>query len=114
VCMKDSMIYKLVFYPISAEYIPDDWQTIKESLRSIGFIGKAIEDRQTTYLVGERFLQLITFLGCSPQIQLAPEAGTIEKFCYIGMSDFQESVHFKSFSRDVGARCPKCRKKFDV
>ena len=119
--MSENKSYKLVLYPKSVDYILNDWQKIKSTLENIGFIGDLIgnrNDKQENYFVGENFLSLITFLGCSPDIQIDPE-GDSDKFCRIVFSDLQNPVQspvqspvqFRFFERDVAASCPKCKGK---
>lgn len=111
--MSDNVIYKLVLYPTNTEYVPDDWGCIKLGLEKLGFIGGAIPLGDENYYVGDRFLQLITFLGCSPQIQIEPTSQKEpddDKFCRVVLSKASDNIQFKYFSRDVAARCPKCRK----
>jgi len=111
--MPENNIYKLVLYPKSVGYILNDWQKIKSTLENVGFIGNHI-DKQENYFVGANFLSLITFLGCSPDIQIEPE-GDSDKFCRIVFSDLQSPVQspvqFRFFERDVAASCPKCKGK---
>ena len=109
--MPNKKVYKLVLYPVNTEYTPINWLSIKSSLEKVGFIGSAISENSECNFVGERFLQLITFLGCSPEIQLEPEDGNDNNFCRIEFSDLSNNVQFRYFERDISARCPKCRKK---
>ena len=108
--MSDSKIYKLVLYPINVGYRPENWNNIQVNLARSGFIGSLIPSKDKCFFVGERFLQLITFLGCSPDIQLSPEDGDDDKYCRVELSDLSDELSFRYFERDVSARCPNCRK----
>jgi len=112
--MTDKAIYKLTLHPVNSEYTPNNWVDIAQNLAQAGFIGNSIQSESESYYVGENFLQLITFLGCSPNIQIEPEEGNSHNFCQIVMSELNERVQFRYSPRDIAARCPKCRKKLDL
>ena len=111
--MADKIIHKLVLYPVNTDYMPENWMNIKLSLAQAGFIGKSISLENESYYVGDNFLKLITFLGCSPYIQIEPEEGASDSFCCIVLSDLSNEICFRFLARDVTARCPKCRKNLD-
>jgi len=111
--MADKIIYKLILYPVSTDYVPKSWVNIKLSLNQAGFIGKSISSINESYYVGDNFLQLITFLGCSPHIQIEPEDDNNDSYCRIVLSELNDNIDFRFLARDVIARCPKCRKKLD-
>jgi len=111
--MVNKTVYKLVLYPENVEYAPKDWTQIKDKLLELGFIGKPLIGSELQFLVGDEFLQLITFLGCSPQIQLEPDETGEQNHCYVALSDISEVPKFRTLARDVAVRCPDCRKKID-
>ena len=57
--------------------------TLEARLREIGLIGQRHRGQTDTFLPGDRFLQLITFLGCSPHLRLAPDNPDDENFCQV-------------------------------
>jgi len=62
------------------------------------------------YLVGERFFDQVSFLGCSPRIGLAPpelggEEG--EEFCHIGI-DCSDEVKFLGGDNVRAPQCTQC------
>ncbi len=61
------------------------------------------------YLAGDKFLGLITFLGCSPNINLAPIAG--EQHCYISFIAPTEHAECLGFTQTVNPKCPNCKKR---
>ena len=82
--------------------------SLTRSLRELGLTGEPFHlDGHTHYRAGERFLELVTFLGCSPRVVLDPDAG--EDFCHI-------RIHASETTRRLGRprfnppRCPACRK----
>ncbi len=109
--------HKLILLPTDPDCTPVTIPALAGALRSIGLIGAAREINGTTfYPTGEQFLQLITFLGCSPTIELEPPddrqalaAGSRDgRFCHV----FLESSDVLRFRSDPGTptpRCPQCR-----
>jgi len=114
-------VYRLVLHPQDANYAPASAETIQTLLQDIGFIGKASINpaasslnsgiQPQTFLVGEKFLQLLTFMGCSPNINLAPTDEADQDFCHIALSSIYTHPQFRSHERDVFARCPECGRR---
>lgn len=108
------MSASLVLHVRDPAYVPASVAAMERVLTQVGLIGQAWGDaRQHRYLIGERFLQLVTFLGCAPAIELEPPANGNAEFCYVGLSDIYASPRFFADSQDVLPRCPHCRKRFD-
>ena len=107
------MSASLVLYVRDPAYVPASVAEIEQALRQVGLIGQGWGDRsQRRYLIGEHFLQLVTFLGCAPAIELDPPANGDSGFCHVGISDIYPSTRFKADNRDVLPRCPHCRKRY--
>jgi hypothetical protein len=86
-------------------------------LQAIGLIGLPREvNKRTFYPTGDRFLQLVSFLGCSPHIELDPPADPARlaadsaagKFCHVYLTR-SETLQFRSDPRTPTPRCPHCR-----
>lgn len=75
-----------------------------EPLRDIGLISQLHDDQSNDYLVGEGFVSLVSFLGCSPDIALTPDEGT--RYCYVCLHD---STSAPTLYRGVNTRPPHCR-----
>ncbi len=107
------MSARLILHVRDSAYVPADIVQLAQQLREIGLIGKPWgEDSQQRYLIGERFLQLVTFLGCAPAIELEPSADAHTEFCHIGISPLYPVPRFLADSQGVLPRCPHCRKRF--
>jgi hypothetical protein len=80
------------------------------TLRDLGLIGRLTASEDVAeFQAGERFLKLVTFLGCSPQIVLDPElAGAGQALCYIRLISYREVTLLTGKSKPA-VRCPKCR-----
>jgi hypothetical protein len=106
----------LVICPEDPECPPPSIEHLASFLTSVGLTGKAqAQDVYTPkhqYMAGERFLDLIAFLGCSPNIKLEPDKEH-QSFCHINIVVNQgESILFKQGRQTTPPRCPGCRKPF--
>jgi hypothetical protein len=114
--------------PVSAHKLllcPDDpgcpeiaTAVLADHLQAIGLAGNAVSlGAETIYPTGERFLQLVTFLGCSPAIELdlpdAPDvleaACAAGQVCHIRISRSGRRLRFRAGNRPAAPRCPACR-----
>ena len=105
-------IYRLVLHPKMTGYAPESWDEILEALAESKFVGDAYSvDTQQRYYIGDQFLKMLSFMGCSPHIEIEPtEPGSID-FCHIALSDISSTVLFRHHERDVFARCPECGRR---
>ena len=106
------MSAQLILHVRDPAYVPESVAQIEKILREVGLIGKPWGDAsEQRYLIGERFLQLVTFLGCAPAIELEPPTNGDTEFCHLGISQFYSSARFMADSQGVLPRCPHCRKR---
>ena len=90
------------------EFMPDFNEVIHIS-DSMGFIGKKNPHEEASYLTGNSFLQLITFMGCSPHIRFEPLSPDDNDYCHIRFLRFDKPTLLASDnSRTPG--CSHCRK----
>jgi hypothetical protein len=88
------------------------WDALIARLREVEFLDKPLNNKhQNRFLVGERFLQNITFMGCSPAVELSPPTDGSLDFCHIHFREIYPEPRFRSASQNVFARCPQCRKR---
>ncbi|MGD2056070.1 MAG: hypothetical protein PVJ15_04615 [Gammaproteobacteria bacterium] len=92
--------------------------TLVATLQSLGLAGAPFRlPRGIGYRAGERFLQLITFLGCSPAIELELPQDATERaracetgrVCHLRLSQSHEGIRFRADDRIPAPRCPQCR-----
>ena len=104
-------ISRLVIYPDDCNFIPQSRNDIQQALKEIGFIGDALtsNDDRLRFLIGDQFLNFITFLGCSPAIEIEPLADGSEDFCHVHISPIHQQTEFISDAAGKGPRCPHCR-----
>jgi len=76
-------------------------------LSEAGFLGPPLEGCRAGFAVGERFLQLVIFAGCSVQIQLSPMGDS--PFCHIRFTGPFRRPVFLSGRNTRPPRCRNCR-----
>jgi hypothetical protein len=112
-------VHKLVLYPSHVESPAVDNETLVAALQTTGLIDAPVcQDPSTGYRAGERFLQLITFLGCAPAIELDPPTDPAEcaracangSLCHIRLLPEETHLRFRGDNRLPAPRCPRCRK----
>lgn len=109
-------VHKLLLVPADRSILLDQ-STLTDTLTTIGLIGNKLSiDKPPAYQAGEKFLQLITFLGCSPSIQIDPPANMNElaqacqtgKLCHVRLVCNSKSLRYRC-NTGVIPRCPHCR-----
>ena len=72
---------------------------------------KGLIDQQQdndSYLCGENFTQLITFMGCSPYLVFEPPADGTDKYCHIYIRQYP-NIQLFTGQQTAPPRCPECR-----
>lgn len=99
----------LVFHPTDPTFKPAALAKLVSSLQQHGFIGERWQATSgERYLIGDKFLSLVTFMGCSPYIALEPPQHG-EDFCHIEISAIYDQLQFILGSPHPVSRCPQCR-----
>jgi hypothetical protein len=114
--MTHQKIHKLVLHPLHGKFGLTSWNELIARLQEVAFLDEQLDSPLDTkdpnrFLVGERFLQYITFMGCSPSLELSPPAGGSMDYCHIHFSTITPEPRFRNASHNVFARCPHCRKR---
>ncbi|TNG00502.1 MAG: hypothetical protein EP297_03625 [Gammaproteobacteria bacterium] len=91
----------------------EDHRQLLDPLTSSGFIGECFHEEAEfqDHVVGSAFLELVTFLGCSPNISLAPQDDTGQGFCFIRLHKFNVLPRLFSGSNSVAPHCKRCHQK---
>ncbi len=109
--------HKLILLPSDPDCAVVRADRLATELQAIGLIGPPRKLHNDIYFpVGEHFLQLIIFLGCSPMIELQPPSDPVTlaadsangKFCHVFLSS-SETLRFRSDPHTPVPRCPACR-----
>lgn len=96
---------RLVFHPQQLSDTPADMDQLLNTLLDMGLIGEKQADN--AYLPGSEFLQLLSFLGCSPHIHLHPNDG--HPWCYLQINPPTDSALCLGYTVSVVPRCPACQ-----
>jgi len=103
-------IYSLALYPQTEEFSILDIENLTAYLLDIGLLGEVFQcNAEQRYRLGERFYQLLSFMGCAPALKLEPDSPADVKFCHIRFTKSPQS-EFYCLRPDVKARCPHCHK----
>ncbi len=103
-------IGKLILHSSSAESPLLEAEPLISHLQEIGLLGLPVEEGQHRFLTGECFLQLISFVGCSTNVCLAPNTDRDGGFCHLtidGPFDQPRLLHDENIRPP---RCPVCGK----
>lgn len=99
----------MLFFPAAADQtIPNS--LIISTLADIQFI-EPLTGNTTQYLAGERFLNLLTFLGCSPDINLTPGSASDNNHCLIRILDTSTAPKCLGLTQNAHPKCPHCKKR---
>ena len=72
----------------------------------MGLIGSGINGSAKDYLPGDRFIDHISFLGCSPHVALTPEEG--EHYCYVRFPSVTTNLVLHFGTNTQPPRCRQC------
>lgn len=100
---------RLVLTPQDPYLLPAEPKAIIAGLQGIGLVAQALETGPG-YLLGDRFMQLVTFMGCSPFIRLEPDASA-EPFCHLLLHGPHERPRLLTGKNTRPPRCGACRKR---
>lgn len=102
---------KLVLLPVDPDWEPGI-QHLPEVTRDIGLSGKTFPSGSgvSCAFIGDSFLQLVIFLGCSPRIEIDAPADGSENFCHLRFPEIPRQPVLRYGNNTRPARCPNCRK----
>lgn len=107
--------HKLLLVPTDRSALLDR-KKLTNALTAIGLITSKLSiNEPQAYQTGESFMQLVTFLGCSPNIQLDPPENRNEltrvcqngELCHVRLVCGNKTLSFR-FNTGALPRCPAC------
>ena len=100
----------LYLHPANPIWQPAGHNSVLDTLRDAGLIGPPTARTDTDeFLAGDRFMERVMFLGCSPQLVLEPsQVGDGQQLCSIRLRRYKE-VRFLCSTRHLAVRCDGCR-----
>jgi len=97
---------RLLLSPQDPFLLPEQ-ASLATTLSEAGLLGTPLEGHTNAFAVGERFLQLVIFAGCSVRIELSPMGEA--PFCHVRFTGpFRQPV-FLSGRNTRPPRCRSCR-----
>lgn len=105
-------INKLILHPEEPNWLPSSTEAVQSVLLEQQFIGQSFEyNGQSHFYAGDRYLQLISYLGCSPYVNLDSESNMDDHdACHVVITPATDSANFLGGDNVVTPRCPHCRK----
>ena len=70
--------------------------------------GNIMGGEEKRFYCGDNFVQLITFMGCSPHLVFEPPADGSDNFCHVKIQTSKQPVLFTG-QQTAPPRCPSCR-----
>lgn len=98
----------LVIYPTNPNWIADDPEALIKVLQEAGLAGDSLNKDEKSFLVGEKFLDHISFMGCSPSIKLENETND-GKFTFVRITT-TPTITALIGKHSFSPHCPHCKK----
>lgn len=98
----------LVLHPLDPEWAAPSLTGLRQALENLGLLG---EERQPSeFLAGSEYLNLVTYLGCSPQISL----GEAEAATRIYLHEPDALPRLNAGANIKTSRCKACRQTIEL
>lgn len=105
---------RLFLYCTDLEYFPGNLSGFIRQCQENGLLsGRDNNLHENDYRVGEKFLQHISFLGCSPYLKTEPEHEHDQNYCYVHIS-VPGVIRFISGKHPKPPSCPGCKKRLNT
>ncbi len=111
--MTEKPVRKLVLHARSPQHLPGSRDVLSAALVELGLIGDPLANGDMAFHSGDRFLDLVTFLGCSPDVRLEPgndQQSASGEFCHVRFPPWTDTPRLRVGAMSKPPRCPACRK----
>ena len=98
----------LVIYPTNPNWTPDNPELLLKTLQEVGLAGEILDKNENSFLVGKKFLNHISFMGCSPNIKFDNENND-GKFTFIRIT-IKKNITALTGKHNFAPHCPQCKK----
>ncbi|MCW8830686.1 MAG: hypothetical protein OQK32_04100 [Gammaproteobacteria bacterium] len=98
----------LVIHPTEPDWTPDDPEVLIKFLQEAELAGNTLNNDKNSFLVGEKFLDHISFMGCSPNIKLEDESSN-GKFTFVRITT-TKNITTLTGKHSFAPHCPHCKK----
>ena len=100
----------LYLCPQQADFSITDTPDLVPELQKIGLLAQQINPHDNNhYFTGDRFLDYIAYMGCSPAIQFEASKNN-EDYCFIRLHSYRSAKLINSLVQTRAPHCPVCRK----
>lgn len=84
---------------------------IEGFLRTIALIAAPLNRQglDHSFYVGKRFLEYVSFLGCSPNLKFSPSSDNDLSFCHIQLIQNPLQTVYRTSKQTRAPQCPNCR-----
>lgn len=96
---------QLVLSSLDQMFVPESFEDWIEALQKTEFVGEMCLPQR--YRVGECFLDGVTFLGCSPELQFEPREDL--RFCHFYLPAPTEQPRAWAHHHLPASKCPQCK-----
>jgi hypothetical protein len=100
------MSNSLYLFPAQPHAAPPPRRAVREVLGELGCIAGPLTGGG--FAVGQAFLQLVTFAGCSPHLVFTPPAPGSRDFCHLELLGPYRAARMYTGPHTAGPRCPHC------
>ena len=98
----------LVLHTTDPSWTPDTPEVLIKFLQQTGLTGEPLNKSANSFLVGEKFLDHISFMGCSPNIKLENENND-GKFTFVRITT-TDTITALTGKHSFAPHCPQCKK----
>ena len=99
----------LYLHPEQADFCIDDLAQFITRLQEYEFIAGPITNQESSFYSGNKFLDYIAYMGCSPAIQFEASDGN-QHFCFIRIHHYDNARLIVSQKQARAPHCPHCNK----
>lgn len=99
----------LYLCPQQHDFTVRDISTFVTQLQHNGLISEAIADRKNSFFTGQRFLDYVAYMGCSPAIRFEA-SDTSKNFCHIKIHHYDTAKLIVSQKQSRAPHCPNCNR----
>ena len=97
---------RLILFSGSGPIKSKDTDCLVAALSGIGMIAGRIGNSSYDYFAGERFLDHVSFLGCSPNIAFSADES--DQYCYVHFNDAKATPRIHSGMNTAPPKCSEC------
>jgi len=99
----------LFLSPVQKDFIITDPEKFVATLQDIGLIANELPDQRNAFYTGQRYLDHIAYMGCSPAIQFEASKNSHD-FCHVIIHHYDRPQLLVSQEQTRAPHCPNCSK----